>query len=301
MVDSHPQIAITPEAHWIPLWFEERRALTAKGMITPALIPALLEDSKFALFGLGREDVSALVANGQSMSYASFVASIFDLYGTRRGKAIVGNKTPDSVRRIRTLHGLWREARFVHLIRDGRDVALSLINWPKVHQKKPGTFPTWKDNPVETAALWWELNVRCGRQAAGWLGPELYYEIRYESLIANPAAECAALCSFLRLPYDEAMVRHHERRKASTSSGAATPDWRPVTQGLRDWRSQMSAEDVERFEAAAGGLLDELGYSRAVPEKSNESLSEATRVRELLAGELRTFALPRESMQVPRG
>ena len=129
----------------------------------------------------------------------------------------------------------------------------------------------------------------------------MYYEIRYESLIANPAAECAALCSFLRLPYDEAMVRHHERRKASTSSGAATPDWRPVTQGLRDWRSQMSAEDVERFEAAAGGLLDELGYSRAVPEKSNESLSEATRVRELLAGELRTFALPRESMQVPRG
>ena len=141
MVDSHPQIAITPEAHWIPLWFEERRALTAKGMITPALIPALLEDSKFALFGLGREDVSALVANGQSMSYASFVASIFDLYGTRRGKAIVGNKTPDSVRRIRTLHGLWREARFVHLIRDGRDVALSLINWPKVHQKKARHFP----------------------------------------------------------------------------------------------------------------------------------------------------------------
>ena len=37
VVDAHPQIAITPEAHWIPLWFEERRELTAEGVVTPEL------------------------------------------------------------------------------------------------------------------------------------------------------------------------------------------------------------------------------------------------------------------------
>lgn len=299
MVDAHPQIAITPEAHWIPLWFEERRGLTAEGMITPALISVMLQDSKFAMFRLSREDVLALGTSGQPMSYARFVACIFDLYGRREGKAIVGNKTPDSARRMRTLHALWPEARFVHLIRDGRDVALSLINWPRVHQKKPGTFPTWKDDPVATAALWWELNVRCGRQAGQWLGPDLYCEIRYESLIANPAAECAALCSFLGLPYDEAILRYHARRPDGIPNGRVTPDWRPIQRGLRDWRSQMSAEDIDRFEAVAGDLLDELGYPRVVPRSSPENLDRAVRVRGLLAGDLRKMTFPRQPVSVP--
>jgi len=77
------------------------------------------------------------------MSYASFLTAIFDLYGRMRGKDLVGNKTLDLVRKIDTLHSLWPKARFVHLLRDGRDVALSLMHWPRCHTKsqphsKPG-------------------------------------------------------------------------------------------------------------------------------------------------------------------
>ena len=285
IVDAHPQITITPEAHWIPRFFEERRGLTSEGMVTPELIRHLLENPKFAHFSICREELLTLVPNGQSMHYASLVTGIFELYGKARGKALVGNKTPDSARRIRTLHTLWPEARFVHLIRDGRDVALSFMNWSKVLQKKPGNFPTWKEDPVSTAALWWELNVRCGRNAAEWLGPKLYYEIRYESLIATPAKECAALCDFLGLPYEDVMLRFHESRNGDGNGGdrAADPAWRPITPGLRDWRSQMSAENIERFEAVVGALLDELGYPRAVPYPRPEAVEQASRIRGLLA------------------
>ncbi len=283
IVGAHSQIAITPEAHWIPLWFEERRGLTPEGLVSPELIHHLLEHPKFALFRIGREDLLALMGNSQPISYASFVTAIFDLYGKVQGKALVGNKTPDSVRRVRTLHTLWPGARFVHLIRDGRDVALSLMNWPKVQQKKPGTFPTWKDDPVSTAALWWELNVRSGLQVARWLGPELYYEIRYESLVNNPGEECAALCNFLDLPYEERMLSYYEARRKTDPGDGANPAWQPITASLRDWRSEMSAEDVERFEAVVGELLDELGYARAAPRPRPEVLEDASRIRDLLA------------------
>jgi len=282
IVSAHPQIVITPEAHWIPLWFEQRRGLTPDGLVTPELVSELLAHDKFVLFGLGREALMSLAGSGQPISYASFVTGIFDLYGEARGKKAVGNKTPDSARRIGTLHTLWPEARFVHLIRDGRDVVLSLMNWPSVHTKKPGTFPTWKEDPVSTAALWWELNVRRGREAGEALGPELYRELRYESLVAHPAQECEALCEFLGLAYDEAMLNYHEAFRPA-GGPEVVHDRRPITLGLRNWRTQMPANDVERFEAAVGSLLDELGYPRAFDSPRPVAVEHSTQVRNLLA------------------
>lgn len=299
IVDAHPQIAITPEAHWIPRFFEERRGLTPDGVVTPELMDYLFEDPKFAHFGIATEDLTSLMASELPISYASLMAGIFDLYGKARGKALVGNKTPDSARRLRTLHALWPHARVIHAIRDGRDAALSFMNWSKVLQKKPGNFSTWREDPVSTAALWWELNVRCGRRASEWLDPKQYYEIRYESLLANPAKQSSALCEFLGLPYDKAMLHFHEGRKGSTSGSSVDPAWRPISAGLRDWRTQMSAEDIERFEATAGELLDELGYPRAFPHPRSECLENAAKIRNLLAQDLYRLAQPRVPVPAP--
>ena len=92
----------------------------------------------------------------------------------------------------------------------------------------------------------------------------MYYEVRYESLVRNPVEESAALCEFLGLPYDEAMPRFHEGRTNAKPGLSAKKAWLPITPGLRDWRTQMTAEDVERFEAAAGELLDELGSPQTI-------------------------------------
>jgi hypothetical protein len=62
---------------------------------------------------------------------------------------------------------------------------------------------------------------------------------------------------------------------------------RPITPGLRDWRTQMSSEHLERFEAAAGELLTELGYVRGFPHPGPESLENASRVRESFANAFR--------------
>ncbi len=294
IVSAHPRMVITPEAHWIPVWYQERRCLTPDGMVTRALIPELLTHPKFALFHLGREDLAKLVEKGARVPYSSFITGIFDLYGKANGRLLVGNKTPDSVRRMGTLHALWPRARFVHLIRDGRDVALSLIDWPKIKSKKPGTFPTWEDDPVSTAALWWELNVRRGRDTGRSLGPELYHEVRYESLVTRPDRECRELCKFLGVEFDEAMLRWNESDpiraegsgslRSSDSAPGKPPAWQPTTPSLRDWRKQMAAGDVKRFEAVASALLDELGYPRAFPSPRPEAIAHASRVRDQLGG-----------------
>ena len=282
MLNSHPRIAITPESHWIPHLYAKPWATTPEGCVTRKLIRRLLAHRKFARLQLDGNNVRALVGNGDRVTYSFLVARIFDQYGKGKGKPLVGDKTPDYVRRIETLHTLWPRARFVHVIRDGRDVALSMVDWPKV-RPKPGDFSTWKDDPIATAAWWWEFNVRLGRQAGESLGPQLYYEMRYESLVRCPREESAALCEFLGVPYDDGMLRFYEGGLGTDPGLETKRAYLPVTPGLRDWRSQLPPDDNERFEAAAGALLDDLGYPRVIGHPRLEVLEHAARIRQLLA------------------
>jgi hypothetical protein len=279
MLDAHPRLAMMPrETHFIPRIYERRAGLTAGGEVTPAVVDELLADRHFARLGVGREALERLLAREEPTSYASFVSRIFDMQGRARGTELVGDKTPGYVRQLPTLHALWPEARFVHLIRDGRDVCLSLLEW-RSGPRLAGRFSSWAEDPVSTTALWWEWHVRIGREDGAALGPERYRELRYDSLVADPAGECAELCDFLELPYDDAMLRYEEGREQRSWGRSLKGRWLPPTPGLRDWRSRMTADEVERFEAAAGALLDELGYERACPRPSTAALAASALMR----------------------
>jgi hypothetical protein len=199
----------------------------------------------------------------------------------------VGDKTPDYVRSIPTLHQLWPDARFVHVIRDGRDVALSMADWPKVYPK-PAGFATWSQDRMSTIALWWEHNVRSGQQAGRVVGADLYYEVRYELLVSNPENECRALSEFLDVQYDPSMLHFHDRGTDRDPGLDKTRSGLPVTAGLRSWQEQMLVADLASFEAAAGGLLDDLGYSRVLPSPSQQTLETTNRIRSLLITDLKS-------------
>jgi Sulfotransferase family len=259
LADAHPRLAIVHETMWIPRIYERRAGLTLDGRVTPALLPRLLEHRRFAQMGIDRDELERL-ANG-GMPYASFVSALFDRYGAARGKPLVGDKSPGYVRSIPVLHHLFPSAKYVHLIRDGRDVCLSALSWKKA-DRVFRELDTWPHEPVTTAALWWERSVRLGREAGRALPAGLYHEVRYEALVADPGRECRNLCAFLGIEFDAAMLRFHEGRTRSAPDLSTKRRWLPPTAGLRDWRSEMDRHDLDRFEATAGALLGELGYER---------------------------------------
>jgi hypothetical protein len=285
IVDAHPQIAITPEMHWITHSFRhQKKWLAPEGRVTPEQVSSMVQHKRFRQFELGREEFEGLLRSGEPTAYVTFLNGIFALYGKNKGKELVGNKTPAYVKGLSTLHGHWPAAKFVHLIRDGRDVCLSVLNWNHA-DRTAGRYSTWAEDPVSTIALWWKRKVGLGRQGGQRLGRELYCEMRYESLVSQPTDECARLCTFLDVPYDAAMLRFHEGRTKTDPGLDAKQAWLPITPGLRDWKAQMALEDIERFEAAAGDLLDELGYPRAVSHPSPDIMKRASRIRDLFTQE----------------
>jgi hypothetical protein len=251
-------------------------------LVQPALIQELIQKGslgRYTRLPLSQQELEELLSaiRYRPIDYCELITLFFDRYGEARAKALVGNKTVNYVRGIATLHRLWPQAKFVHLIRDGRDVYLSAARW-KQADRLASEFATWREEPVSTAALWWEWQVRLGREAGSRLGHAHYHEVRYEDLVADPAGTCQALCEFLGVPYDESMLRIHEARQEPDGYLAVKPAWRPPTPGL--WRTRMPQPDLVRFEAVAGELLDELGYPRGVDRELRvESLQHAFRLR----------------------
>lgn len=285
MVNSHPQIAMTRETHWIPGIFENRRAMDEAGFVTPAILDKLFEHHRFEQIKCKRRLLVKYLARNSRVHYGDLVSFLFDNFGRRKHKSLVGDKTPTYVRKIPTLHSLWPEARFVHIIRDGREVWLSMKNWRMAH-KAAGQFATWKSDPLVTTALWWKAHVGMGRRDGQRLGSRSYLEVMYDSLVADPGRECRRIACFLGVEYDHAMESYflgHTRSDEALSTNAA---WLPPMPGRRNWRTQMDPADVERFEAAAGDLLAQLGFERCCERISRSVQTEVDSLKQQFANEV---------------
>jgi len=162
------------------------------------------------------------------------------------------------------------EAHFVHLVRDGRDVALSLTE----RAERRGAHAA----PPRKMAQKWRRRIRRARRQADSL--PAYIEVRYEDLVLEPEETLRDVCRFLELDFDPAMLSYHERaaeRIAELSDVPATQgrDARsaaerhsahaltsepPRPERIGRWRAEMAPEQREAFEHVAGDLLRELGY-----------------------------------------
>ena len=294
ILDSHPTTAIMQEAGWFGTWYEHKIGITPEGFVTADLIQNILRTSKNIELGVTAAELSAMIGDRPQIRYEHFISAIFDRFGGARGKALAGSKNPDYLRHLDILHELWPDAKFVHVIRDGRDVCLcSSARWKDtgfqgfpflLYESPDRVFDDWKEDPVMTTALWWEWNVGLGRDFGRSLGAAMYYELRYEDLVTRPRDECVALCEFLEIPFDEAMLHHQENfrpRKGPRGTILHARVGLPITAGLRNWRSEMPVDELERFEAAAGRFMDELSYPRAVAHPDKVHLAEASRIRGL--------------------
>jgi Sulfotransferase family len=255
--DSHPNLAIPGESHFIVhLAPNRRRYETGAGFDVEALLADLLPHPRFRLWGLAEDRVRTALRERPPSNLADAVRTVFAEYAAAQGKGRYGDKTPGYVSHLPLVAALFPEARFVHILRDGRDVALSYLD------------VSFGPDTLERAALHWKRFVERGRQAGSRLGPDRYVEVRYEDLLGDPEQIVRSLCGFIDIEFQPGMFRYPERA-AEVASGSAFPEAHgrlalPPTKGLRDWRSQMSANDVAAFELLAGDLLSDLGYERSM-------------------------------------
>jgi Sulfotransferase family len=175
----------------------------------------------------------------------------FAAYARQHGKPRWGDKTPHYVHHVDLLLSIWPDARVVVLVRDGRDVALSLRRMP------------FGPNNAWAAAQWWARGIRAG-DAAHDRHPDQVRVVRYEDLACDPATHVPAVCEFLDLRYAPDMLD-----LAHADRSLIVPDqvsWFPTlfaginTLAVARWEREMPARDQAVFAALAGPELAAHGY-----------------------------------------
>lgn len=252
MLDARPDLAVPGEAHFlIPM--ARRHASAPDAPFDPRRFLAdLAGQDRFSFWDLEVTQIAAAFDRNPPPDVPEAFRLLYATYASAHGATRYADKTPHHLAAIRELGALFPEARFVHLVRDGRDVALSWMEAP------------FGPHTLAGAASEWRERLERGRAAGRELGPDRYREFRYEDLVAEPDATLRSIEAYLGLP--AVPVRADHRRSAprviteTRHPGQHHRVTEPVRTGVRDWRSQMRGSDVEVFEFLAGGTLRSFGY-----------------------------------------
>jgi hypothetical protein len=260
ILDRSPGVAIPDESFFVPLL-----ARRHPGIVDPAqFLDDLGRIATLASWGLTPADVEARLPLRATTGAA--IAAVFEAYAAKEGKPRWGDKTPMYMRHLPLLERLFPDAQYVHLIRDGRDAALSFLRMPE------GTFTRTWAHPESAAqfACLWRTEVEAARELGGRIGPSGYLEARYERLVAEPEEVISSICAWAGLPFEPEMLEY----SAAVDVSAKPHQQRllqPPTTGVRNWREEMAANDVRAFESVAGELLADLGYETSTTPRSPDA------------------------------
>jgi hypothetical protein len=252
MLHHHPRIAIPYESHFIGRYYNRLEKFGP--LENPAnlgrLIASILDEPWLKMWD-ATFDRDRILARVAEPSLRGVLTAVYRTYAEGKDKPRWGDKS-DYLDLVPVLNELFPDAQFVHILRDGRDVANSVLKLP------------WGPRDVAAAGSWWNDAIWVGRRVGAVLGKRRYAEVRFEDLVRGPEAELRRLCDFLGEDYAPAMLDYYK-----TSDGAIPPAQRdqhrnynapPDPDRLYAWKREMHPCDVAVFNRYAHRMLSELEY-----------------------------------------
>jgi len=219
-----------------------------------SLVDDLIDHERLKLWKVpfDRESLIAAVETG---SYPHVVRAFHEAAAEAEGKPRWVNMDIATLFRLEEAVQLFPDARFVQIVRDGRDVAISFKGY------RFGGL-----NALEVAEQWSRATVSADRIGSA-LGPQRYLRIRYEDLILSPEATLDRFCDFLGEQFDPAMLAYGDAvaQKVPDDKRDLWPvlDRPPQTDKVDRWRREMGAAERYVIEEAAGEALERFGYERS--------------------------------------
>ena len=256
MLRSHPHISLpTGESHFIIPLYRKKESfgdLHQRSNLRKVVEAMYLQSAEFLetdLHGMNFE-LEAFVDElyqQRCCTLPDIVRALFEKNAAGEGKLRWGDKTPYYVLHLPKILEWFPDARIIHLIRDGRDCALSMF-------ARRYDFHVYN---IYHAANYWKQYVDAGQEAGQHLDKEVYFELRYEDILADQELAMQRLCLFLGEEFSPSLIDFHK-----TDHIGKTPLLQePVQEDNKEkWRTRLSAWQLRVFESVAADTLSRNGY-----------------------------------------
>lgn len=261
IIQGHSEIFIPPENGTLGSMVREFSLLRRKSweQVVDTLLDEFACGYEFSHWQLQLDELRerAMKLEPDRRSLAGLIEIIYQVYGEKyaAGKPRWGDKsTPGSFHYLYRLSRVFPEARYLHIVRDGRACVASSL--------KAGFF----DRDHLHAALAWQFNVRSANRLGGQLDdPSRFLEIRYEDLIAQPGPTVAAICEFLGVTLEPALLAHSEQIGSRIPEITDVEHHRNVGQplfsdSLEKWRDEIPMDTLRSIQQSIKPDLARLGY-----------------------------------------
>jgi hypothetical protein len=197
----------------------------------------------------------------ESTCLADFVDRLMGTLSKKEGKLRWVEKTPKNATILPFLFKYFPKGKFIHIIRDGRDVACSLRNHPKYFYKNGERIPSAINKPISQCVMRWVYDVRA---ALLFRGDSRYLEIKYEELVAQPEKIMKQVFSFLELPFEETVLKTNTEEKKDAEY--FLPSARAVESideaSIGRYTKDLTKAEAKVVEKRAGELLRKFGYTK---------------------------------------
>jgi len=237
------------------------------------LLDVWLRSFQFKRSGLSPEPFAATIMK-DCRSEGEFLRIFMEQIAERQALDRWAECTPEHLLYLKQIKRALPEAKIIHIIRDGRDVALS-----EIRQGWIQPLPWDHAHRLSVSGLYWEWMVRKGREEGRRIAPD-YMEVRFEELVRNPRTVMPGITSFIGQSLDyEAMLQNAvgtlKSPNTSFAKDSETKGFDPVAR----WKTELAPEELRALESAIGPLLVELGYPLTSENVENTTSADFTVLR----------------------
>lgn len=247
ILNSHSQIAIPEEGtFWMPLLrrFRNRSNVHIPQKELENILKYISKNSQFKLWCMDPNPVISEILSSKQCTLRNLMEAFYKHYAILQGKNIWGDKTPSFFRMIPVLNQIFPEAKFIHVVRDGRDVYLS----------RKRMNPLMKN--LSVSAIEWKYKIIKARRDLEKLPTNKWIEIRYEDLVKNPENIVKKICEFLGIKYEKKMLLFYKDSSKYIGKHHSKLIFKPISKSsLGRYKRELSFKDTRKFELLTKDLL----------------------------------------------
>lgn len=259
ILNNHSLIGVPPESGFLQWWYKKYYNWSVDDTKNETKINLFLDDilnsKKIEDWNLNRQNLKNFIISENPKNYSEIITAIYKFYS--KNKSIIGDKNNYYINHLDELNIIFPKIKYIHLIRDGRDVACSYKNINKLNPNLK-YLPKVSSNIVDIASEW-NNNIT---KIENFIQKQKSITIRYEDLISNPVETLVKVCDFLDVEYESEMLKYYQNNDEPLS----TLHWKEKTketidnQNKKKYLSLLSSEEISTFNEIAYNTLKKFKY-----------------------------------------